>query len=60
MRMTKGEIPKPYQYEGMSQYRPPLCFELVGKTFELVMDSGFDYELTFTDRRKLSYGELGK
>ena len=39
--------------EGMSQYRPPLCFELTGKTFELVMDTGYDYELTFINRKSL-------
>ncbi|MBP0986110.1 MAG: MoaF N-terminal domain-containing protein [Oscillospiraceae bacterium] len=54
------EQPAPRSYEGMSQYRPPLCFELVGKTFELVMDTGYDYELTFRDRKILSYGEKGK
>lgn len=39
----------------MSQYRPPLCFELTGKTFELIMDTGYDYELTFTDRKVLHF-----
>ena len=56
MENVKKELPKPKQYEGMSQYRPPLCFELVGKKFELVLDNGYDYELSFTDRKNLSYG----
>ena len=47
----------PGSFEGMSQYRPPLCFELVGKTFELVMDTGYDYEISFTDRKTLRFGE---
>ena len=47
----------PGTFEGMSQYRPPLCFELVGKTFELVMDTGYDYEISFNDRKTLRFGE---
>ena len=54
------EQPAPKTFEGMSQYRPPLCFELVGKTLELVMDTGYDYEITFKDRKVLSCGEKGK
>lgn len=47
----------PKTFEGMSQYRPPLCFELTGKSLELVMDTGYDYELTFSDRKVLRFGE---
>jgi len=60
MRMTPREIPSPKTYEGMSQYRPPLCYELVGKTLELVMDTGYDYILDFRDRKILLYGEKDK
>jgi len=56
MDSTKKELPKAKQYEGMSQYRPPLNYELVGKSFELVMDDGYDYVLKFSGRDKLSYG----
>ncbi len=49
----------PKKYEGLSQYRPPLNYELVGKTLELVMDDGYDYELTFADRKTLRYGRAG-
>ena len=31
----------PGKFEGMSQYRPPLNFELVGRSFELIMDDGY-------------------
>ena len=58
MENIKKELPKAKQYEGMSQYRPPLCFELVGMSFELVMDNGYDYEVSFIDRNQLSYGLL--
>lgn len=60
MRKRHAEIPAPVQFEGMSQYRPPLCFELVGRTLELVMDTGYDYELSFTGRKTLRFGEKGK
>lgn len=36
-------------YEGLSQYRPPLNYELAGRTFILSMDNGYDYTLEFTD-----------
>ena len=58
MENIKKELPKAKQYEGMSQYRPPLCFELVGMSFELVMDNGYDYEVSFINRNQLSYGLL--
>jgi len=50
--------PKPLDHP-MSQYRQPLNYELVGRTFTLIMDSGYDYELTFDTRETLSYGEKG-
>ena len=59
MRKEYTELPKPKTYEGMSQYRPPLCFELVGKRFELVMDDGFEYVLDFACRKTLKYGICG-
>jgi len=52
----KSLLPEMKAYEGLSAYRPPLCFELVGQTLELVMDTGFDYELRFIDRKRLSFG----
>ena len=47
----------PKKYEGMSQYRPPLNYELVGKVFDLVMDDGYDCVLEFKDRKVLKYGQ---
>jgi hypothetical protein len=58
MDYVKKELPKAKQYEGMSQYRPPLSYELVGRSIELVMDSGYDYELIFKNRKTLTYGLL--
>ena len=51
--------PAPKRVEGMSQYRPPLCYELGGRTLELVMDTGRDYVITFSDRKTLRFGEKG-
>ncbi len=59
MKKVSAEIPAAGTFEGMSQYRPPLCYELTGKTFELVMDTGYDYLLTFRDRKVLEFGEEG-
>ena len=50
---------KPLEYP-MSQYRQPLNYELVGKSFTLIMDSGYDYELTFDTRETVSYGKVGE
>ncbi len=60
MRQQYDELPKPKTYEGMSQYRPPLCFELTGREFALVMDNGYDYILRFSDREKLEFGTEGE
>jgi hypothetical protein len=49
------------KYEGvLSQYRPPLCYELVGRSFTLVMDNGYDYVLSFEDKSRLTYGKAGQ
>ena len=53
---VRRKLPEPPVFEGMSQYRPPLCFELVGKQFVLVMDDGYEYELNFISRCVLTYG----
>ena len=53
---VRKKLPEPPEFEGMSQYRPPLCFELVGQKFELVMDDGYEYELNFLNRTTLTYG----
>lgn len=54
--MEKKELPKAKEYEGMSQYRPPLCFEQVGWQMELCLDNGYDYEIRFADRGILTWG----
>lgn len=54
---AKKELPKPPVFEGMSQFRPPLCFELVGQTVELCLDNGYDYQLFFKDRKALTFGK---
>ncbi|MBP0986108.1 MAG: MoaF N-terminal domain-containing protein, partial [Oscillospiraceae bacterium] len=49
----------PDKHEGMSIFRPPLCFELAGKSFELVMDDGNDKNLIIESGKKLRFGEPG-
>lgn len=52
------KILRPKKFEGMSIFRPPLCYELTGKRFDLVMDDGYDCTLEF-DRETLRYTILG-
>lgn len=53
-----AELPKPKAFEGMSQYKAPLCYELAGKRFEICLDNGYDYEIRFLDRKTLTWGFL--
>ena len=57
MKMKKNTAEFPKKYEGLSQYRPPLCFELTGRSFTLVMDSGYDYVMTFKNDDELTFGK---
>ncbi len=59
MENEKKALPKPPEFEGMSQYRLPRCYELAGEKFELVMDDGYDYEIEFIDRYTLTFGRKG-
>lgn len=40
----------------LAQYREPLCFELAGKTFGVLMNSGGEYALSFLSDRKALWG----
>ena len=44
---------------GLDHYRPPLCFELVGKSFTLIMDNGVDYVLNFVSNKFLEWNYEG-
>ena len=52
--MEEKKILRPSEYEGLTTFRPPLCYELTGRSFELVMDDGYIHNLTFTDRKTLT------
>ena len=54
----QAELPKAKAYEGMSQYKAPLCFELTGRRFEICLDNGYYYEVKFLDRKTLTWGFL--
>ena len=45
------------KFPGLSQYRGPLCYELAGKTFRLVMDNGKVFSLDFPDEKRLRWCE---
>lgn len=60
-------VEKPYlgirkekpEFEGLSQYRAPFNYELVGKTYQLAMDDGKRYAVTFVEGHLLRWGEVG-
>ena len=43
----------------ITQYTPPLCFELAGEKYELQMDNGFDILLNFIDGKTLEWSWIG-
>lgn len=49
------------KHQGMSisQYCPPLCFELAGKDFDLAMDDGYTTLLRFEDEKTVSWSIAG-
>ena len=54
-----GIRPEKPEFEGLSQYREPLNFELAGRSFRLAMDDGSSYAVSFLDGHTLRWGELG-
>jgi hypothetical protein len=52
-----GEKPT---FEGMSQYRDPLNYELAGKEYKLVFDDRTTVVLSFNTADSLTWNELGK
>ncbi|MDR1913600.1 MAG: molybdenum cofactor biosynthesis F family protein [Clostridiales bacterium] len=57
-----GIMPEEPVFEGMSQYRDPLNFELDGKKFRLVFDGGIEQEyfINFSSANTLTWGEFGE
>ena len=41
----------------ITQFRPPLSYELAGKSFNFLMDDGFDYSLTVIDGNTVEWPE---
>jgi len=58
--MAEGKKIAPDKHEGMSIFRPPLCRELAGKKFDLVMDDGKDKQLIFESGEELLFGSAGE
>ena len=54
-----GTEPVRPQFEGLSNYRPHLNYELTGQTFRLVMDTTDDITVRFLTRTRLEYRRGG-
>ncbi len=57
--MENKKVLAPDKFEGMSIFCPPLCCELAGRSFKLVMEDGYDYAVKFIDGKKLVFGREG-
>lgn len=51
---------KKYTFEGFSQFRAPLCYELKGRTLEFVMDNGHTYTASFITGNEVRWQETGE
>lgn len=51
---------KTYEFEGISQYRLPLCAELAGTELELSMDNGKDYSVRFESADEVLWSTEGE
>ncbi|MBR1586489.1 MAG: MoaF N-terminal domain-containing protein [Clostridia bacterium] len=47
-------------WNGLEQFREPLCYDLKGRAFQLVMDNGCRYALHFLSEEMIAWGEQGK
>ena len=55
--MDQPKVLEPEQFEGMSIFRPPLCHELAGRSFQLDMDDGYLRRLELVNRETLRFGK---
>ena len=49
----------PFGGKGISQFSPPFCYELVGESFEFIMDDGYDFSLRIIDDNTLEWNWVG-
>ncbi|MCE5342844.1 MAG: NAD(P)H-binding protein [Eubacteriales bacterium] len=54
-----GIRPDEPKYEGMSQFREPLCYDLAGHSYQLVFDNGERDNVDFLTGNTLQWSELG-
>ncbi len=52
--------PTNQKFIGLSQYRAPLCYELAGRHFHVVMDGGREVSLHFLDGENVQIAEKGQ
>ncbi|MDR0311476.1 MAG: MoaF N-terminal domain-containing protein [Acidobacteriota bacterium] len=50
---------RPQGGNDITQYCPPLCFELAGQKLELQMDNGYDILLNFIDGKSMEWSWIG-
>ncbi len=50
---------KHYEFEGISQYRLPLCEELAGLSLQFSMDNGMEYEANFLSAKEVVWSAVG-
>jgi hypothetical protein len=55
-----GILPRKPVFEGLSRWRQPFNYELVGKSWRLLMDSDPDYWVSFRSGHELEWGVSGK
>ena len=46
--------------KSITQYRPPFCYELQGRSFNFLMDDGYDYALTVLDETTVEWSWKGE
>lgn len=64
MPLPRERYPNPFlpkaPWNGLEQYREPLCYELRGRAYQLVLDNGETYALHFLSEEMLAWGALGQ
>lgn len=59
-----SKCPNPFlqkaPWNNLEQYREPLCYDLKGRAFQLVMDNGVTYALQFISEEMIAWGPQGQ
>lgn len=52
-------LPNP-PWNNLERLKEPLCYELAGRAFQMVMDNGYTYAVHFISEEMVAWGEKGK